>query len=207
MSWENTIKGDAHHEFETFDEILSFWAKQRPDAVALEQDDLRTTYGELDKATRQIVALYQANGIAPGDRVAWLGKNSEFYCKLYLAAARMGAVMVPIGWRLAVPEASYIVSDTGAKVIFVEPEFAKTARDVAADLPHRPDVLGVDDARKTIAAFEPNSNFTPPAADVPILQLYTSGTTGNPKGAVLSNRNLLGLRNAAAKEGLAWTFL
>ncbi|MEP3759676.1 MAG: AMP-binding protein, partial [Marinomonas sp.] len=93
------MRGD--HEFFTFDEILNFWAEERPDGLALEQDGRTASYGELDTATRRLIGLFISRGVGMGDRIAWLGKNSDLYCMLYLAAARMGAVMVPVGWRLA----------------------------------------------------------------------------------------------------------
>jgi len=110
---------NAYHAFQTFDEILHFWAKERPDGPAFDQEGRITTYAEADLLTRQLIALLQSRGIAAGDRIAWLGKNRDIYFLIYIAAARMGAVMVPIGWRLAPPEVRYILQDTGAKVLFV----------------------------------------------------------------------------------------
>ncbi|MFL0357163.1 fatty acid--CoA ligase [Erythrobacter sp. GH1-10] len=205
MTWEGTVAGDPHHSFVTFDEILDFWATERPDGPAIEQDGRITTYSELDANTRRLIGFFQSLGLAKGDRIAWLGKNSDLYCHIYLAAARMGAVMVPIGWRLAAPEVAYILKDTGAKLVFVEEQFAETARTVAADLPAKPTVIEEAEARKAMAESEPG-DYHPPDPGEPILQLYTSGTTGNPKGAVLSNANLLGLRNPGNEAGLAWNF-
>ncbi|MEM9501339.1 MAG: long-chain-fatty-acid--CoA ligase [Pseudomonadota bacterium] len=192
-----------HHDFITFDEILSFWAKERPVGLAFEQDGRSTTYAEADDLTRRLIALFLERGIEKGDRIAWLGKNEDIYCLLYLAAARMGAVMVPIGWRLAPPEIAYILRDTDAKLLFCGEEFLEVADKVALEVPARPEVLHADLTRALIAAQDP-VEYSPPRPDEPILQLYTSGTTGNPKGAVLSNANLLGLRNPGNKAGLAW---
>ena len=108
---------EAHHDFVTFDEILTFWAGKRPDGIAFEEGLRTTTFAQADDQTRRLIALLKAHGLSKGDRVAWLGKNSDRYCLLYMAAARMGAVMVPIGWRLAPREVAYILSDTGAKQV------------------------------------------------------------------------------------------
>ena len=205
MTWEGTVKGDPHHDFVTFDEILAFWAEKRPDQTAFEQDGRITSYAEADAMTRRLIALFKERGLAKGDRIAWLGKNSDRYCLLYMAAARMGAVMVPIGWRLAPPEIAYILSDTGAKLVFAGEEFFDTALAVAADVPEKPAVIEASAALREAAGLEPAA-YDPPHADDPILQLYTSGTTGNPKGAVLSNANLLGLRNPGNAIGLHWNF-
>jgi len=195
----------AHHDHKTFDAILHFWAQERPGGPAFDQDGRVTTYAEADVLTRQIIALLLARGVGKGDRVAWLGKNRDIYYMIYIAAARLGAVMVPIGWRLAPPEIAYILGDTGAKLLFADAEFMDTARQIAADLPAKPEVIEAEAARTAAAGFEP-ATYTPPGPHDPVLQLYTSGTTGNPKGAMLTNTNLFGLRAAGLAAGLEWQF-
>jgi len=196
---------NAYHASETFDAIMHFWAKERPHAPAFDQDGRVTSYAEADRLTRQLIALLHARDIAPGDRIAWLGKNRDTYFLLYIAAARMGAVMVPIGWRLAPREIAYILSDTEAKLVFADADFVDTAHAVAADLPANPEVIDGEAARMAAGGFEP-ADYTPPGPHDPVLQLYTSGTTGNPKGAMLSNTNLLGLRNAGNEAELDWQY-
>ena len=132
---------NAYHDHSTFDAIMHFWAKERPDGPAFDQDGRVTTFAEADRLTRQLIALLQARDIAPGDRIAWLGKNRDTYFLLYIAAARMGAVMVPIGWRLAPREIAYILSDTEAKLVFADGDFTQTAHAVAAELSANPEVI------------------------------------------------------------------
>ncbi len=196
---------NAYHDFSTFDDILHFWAKERPDGPAFDQDGRVTSFAEADVLTRQLIALLQRHGIAKGDRIAWLGKNRDTYFLLYIAAARMGAVMVPIGWRLAPREIAYILSDTEAKLLFADGEFVETALKVAGEVPANPEVIEAEAARTAAAGFEP-ADYTPPGPHDPVLQLYTSGTTGNPKGAMLSNNNLFGLRNPGVAAGSDWQF-
>ncbi|MBO6609819.1 long-chain-fatty-acid--CoA ligase [Altererythrobacter sp.] len=196
---------NGHHDFTHFDDILQFWAKERPDDVAIEQDGRMTTYAELEENTRRIIALWATHGLGKGDRVAWLGKNSDLHCQLYMAAARVGVVMVPIGWRLAPPEIAYILKDTGAKIVFTGEEFTETASQIAPDLPAKPIVIGELQARKAISETQPGQHERVDKHE-PILQLYTSGTTGNPKGVMLSNANLMDLRNPGNEAGLAWNF-
>lgn len=196
---------EAHHTLTTFDEIMHFWASERPDGLAFEQDDLTFTYAEADTLTRQLIALFQDRGIAHGDRIAWLGKNAVTYFLLYIAAARMGAVVVPIGWRLAPREIAYILGDTGAKLLFCGEDFVDTAIEVAGQVPAKPAVISATQARKLAGNMEP-ATYTPPHPDDPVLQLYTSGTTGNPKGVQLSNANLFTLRNHAVEAELPWVF-
>lgn len=196
---------NAYHDFSTFDEILHFWAKERPDGPAFDQDGRVTSFAEADVLTRQMIAVLQGRGIAKGDRIAWLGKNRDTYFLLYIAAARMGAVMVPIGWRLAPREIAYILSDTEAKLLFADSDFVEVAHKVAGEVPANPEVIEAEAARTAASGFEP-ADYTPPRPHDPVLQLYTSGTTGNPKGAMLSNNNLFGLRNPGVAAGADWQF-
>lgn len=195
----------AYHDFSTFDEILHFWAKERPDGPSFDQDGRVTSFAAADVLTRQMIALLQGRGIAKGDRIAWLGKNRDTYFLLYIAAARMGAVMVPIGWRLAPREIAYILTDTEAKLLLADADFVETARKVAGEVPANPEVIEAEAARTSASGFEP-ADYTPPGPHDPVLQLYTSGTTGNPKGAMLSNNNLFGLRNPGVAAGSDWQF-
>ena len=196
---------NAFHDHASFDAILHFWANERPDGPAFDQDGRVTTYAEADGLTRQLIALLQSRDIAPGDRISWLGKNRDTYFLLYIAAARMGAVMVPIGWRLAPREIAYILTDTEAKLLFAEADFVEVAHQVAGEVPANPEVIEAEAARMAAGGFEP-ADYTPPGPHDPVLQLYTSGTTGNPKGAMLSNTNLLGLRKPGNEAGLDWQF-
>ncbi|OGS56783.1 MAG: acyl-CoA synthetase, partial [Erythrobacter sp. RIFCSPHIGHO2_12_FULL_63_10] len=195
----------GHHRHISFDEILRFWAGERPDRPAFEQDGRIIRFSELEEWTRRIIALFHARGLKPGDRICWLGKNSDHYYTLFLAAARCGVVTVPIGWRLAAPEVGFIIKDTCAKLVFTGDEFAELVAGIALDLPEPPEVIAQTAARKLIATHRPGE-FTPASSSDPVLQLYTSGTTGNPKGAVLSSGNLLGLRSHAIEAGLPWAF-
>ena len=194
----------THHTFLTFDQILNFWAAERPDTVAIEHEGRSLTFDQTDDVTRRLIGLLQSHGVAKGDRIAWFGKNSDRYCLLYLAAARMGAVIVPVGWRLAPPEVTYILKDTGAKLVFTGEGFAPTAQEIAVQLDPQPTVLDVEAAMRAAGEMPP-ADYQPPHEDDPVLQLYTSGTTGNPKGVQLSNKNLLSLRSLGNQAGVDWT--
>lgn len=111
----------------TFDELIQHWAVERPDNVALEQDDEALTFAELEVRSRKIVSMLASRGVGKGDRIAWLGKNSRHYFELFYSAARAGVVMVPIGWRLAAPEIAYILGDTGAKLVLLGEGFGELA--------------------------------------------------------------------------------
>ena len=111
----------------TFDEFIRFWAADRPDGVALDGDDLTLTWAELEDATNRVVSALLALGLQKGDRVTWYGKNSTTYFTLFFAAARVGIVMTPVGWRLAEPEAAYIIDNAEAKVLFLGDGFEACA--------------------------------------------------------------------------------
>ena len=182
----------------SFDDFITYWAKDRPDRVAIEGDDLKLTYGELENATARVTSALLALGLNTGDRIAWFGKNSATYFTLFFGAARAGIVMVPIGWRLAEPEAAFIVDNAEAKLLFLGEGFEACTE----TLGKRPGLLRcftVAEAQAEVIGA-PRTAFTPSGPDEAVLQLYTSGTTGNPKGAVLSNRNLFGLRKAGLEN-------
>jgi acyl-CoA synthetase (AMP-forming)/AMP-acid ligase II len=188
----------------TFDDFITHWAEDRPNRPALREEDRAYSYGQLEQYTAQIVAYLTEAGLEKGDRIAWIGKNSDLYFLLFYGAARMGVVMVPVGWRLAPAEWAFIVNDTGARLLFTGPSFDDVATALSGQLGHVELIISADEARKGIAAAE-RIAFTPCGPDDAVLQLYTSGTTGNPKGAVLSNRNLFGLRKNSNDAELAYT--
>lgn len=187
----------------SIDDYIRHWASERPDHAILEEADRRLSFADMERSSRQMAAALAEAGIAKGDRIAWYGKNASLYFELLFAAGRIGVVMVPVGWRLAPAEVAFILNDTGAKLVFAGDDFADGARAVAAGLPARPLVVGASEARAWFSSLEPGA-IEPADPDDAVLQLYTSGTTGNPKGAVLSARNLFGLRTAGRDAGLAW---
>ena len=119
----------------SLDDFISHWAADRPDAVVLEQDGRRTTFAGLEGLSRRIVAALAEAGVGKGDRIAWYGKNSDFYFQLLFSAGRAGIVTVPVGWRLAPAEVEYILRDTGAKLVFAGEEFVDAARAVRRSAP------------------------------------------------------------------------
>jgi fatty-acyl-CoA synthase len=149
-------------------------------------------------------ALRSELSVGRGDRVAILAANHPDYLVLLYACARLGAMMVPVNWRLAVPEQLYILRDSGAKVLVVEPAFEAIvaplkealsgARVVGLD-GYAPDGLSLD----TLGAGAGEGGGTEKVdTSTPLLIVYTSGTTGHPKGAVLRQEALIA--NAAMSQ-------
>jgi acyl-CoA synthetase (AMP-forming)/AMP-acid ligase II len=183
----------------TLDGVARRQAAERAAKVALrDASGDALTYAELEERACRVANALAGSGIAPGQRVAWLGKNTLAYFEYLLGAAKAGAVMVPMNWRFAAPEIEYLVQDSQAPLIVAEPEFANKLESSA----HGRQVLFAGGGEHTYAAWRDAAPASDPGlrgrdADA-VLQLYTSGTTGRPKGAVLTNASLFGLRTAMA---------
>jgi acyl-CoA synthetase (AMP-forming)/AMP-acid ligase II len=162
---------------------------------AVQIEDRTLTYAELDRRADQAAGLLAAAGAKPGDRIAWLGRSSEAFFEIFFGAAKARVCLAPINSRLAIPEIAFILQDSGAELFFVTPEFFDAAEQVVAQVDRPIRLIGVGGARPGIESYEGLRDAAPaPEAGVPthdddVLQLYTSGTTGLPKGVRLNNVN------------------
>ena len=111
----------------SIDDYVRHWAGERPDHTVFEEAGERLTFSGLERLSRQMAAAFAECGVAKGDRIAWYGKNAALYFQLLFAAGRIGVVMVPVGWRLAPAEVAFILTDTGAKLVFAGDEALKHA--------------------------------------------------------------------------------
>lgn len=182
----------------TIADYLRDHAVVRPDAVALIFEESETSYAMLDRRARQVANGLIAMGFQPGERVAYLGKNRDIYFEYWLGAMRAGLVLVSINWRLAPPEVAYILDDCAPALLLADADCL--ARLDPAPTCHLLLTEAGGDAM-TFAAWRDGQSDGEPQGeggyDDVVLQLYTSGTTGHPKGAMLTNRSLLGLRDSA----------
>src|SRR3984957_9937018 len=110
-------------------------AKSRGNSIAFEFEGRQTSFAELDIATNRVANALRALGVKPGERIAYLGKNSDIYFELLLGAIKARVVMAPVNWRLAGPEIAFIVADCKAPVLFVGPEFVEQVRNIKPQLP------------------------------------------------------------------------
>jgi len=168
-----------------------------PDKTAIAFEGERLSYAAFAARIEQTAtAMKQELGVGRGDRVAILSLNRPDYLVLLYACARLGAILVPLNWRLAVAEQLFILTDAGAKVLVLEQAFAGILVELAQIAPGA-SVVGLDFAPPRGATFEGllagrEGNGRNPHTDLscPLLIVYTSGTTGRPKGAVLRQEAL-----------------
>ena len=176
---------------------LAYWAQLAPDKTALVELDSgeRVSYRELDARADRCAHMLRAEGIDRGARVALLGQNRLEQVVVWFAAAKLGAVVVPVNWRLAADEVAFVLGDAAPAVLFYGADVAEL---VAALPPDGWDGLrvGFDDAAAggfaaRLAAAETQPVTTEGLSDdSPLMLLYTSGTTGRPKGAVLTHGSI-----------------
>ncbi|MES2481337.1 MAG: AMP-binding protein [Pseudomonadota bacterium] len=165
-----------------------------PGRTAIVGDTGALTYRELDEASDRFAGWLRAQDLPVGARVSYLGKNSELMFPVFFGCIRAGAVLVPINWRFAVPEIEHVLADSESQVLVVSPEFADAARSACARLARPPRLLvteGASGESLRAVLFEgPGPAPWPFNPDAVCLQLYTSGTTGQPKGVLETHRKL-----------------
>jgi long-chain acyl-CoA synthetase len=173
--------------------ILQAAAESRPDHPAVKLNERVISYAELDRAARGVAASLRERGLEPGDRVAIMVPNVPEFTIAYFGILYAGCVVVPLNVLLAAPEVSYHVEDSGASLLIAHTFFQEPASKGAlgAGIP----VVWTEGESKghlpDLASAAPIPAIHPANADDTAVILYTSGTTGQPKGAELSHSNLL----------------
>jgi long-chain acyl-CoA synthetase len=180
---------------ETVADIARVHGRERPDDVALLFGDRRMTYGELDERSNRAANALAAEGIEEQERVAFLDKNSPEFFELVFGAAKRNAVLCAVNWRLAPPEAAFIINDAEAKVLVIGEELLPMLDAMASELAtvKKVVVVGSHDTHETYEAWLARHEATDPSVpcgpDDVTFQFYSSGTTGRPKGVMLTNAN------------------
>ena len=164
------------------DEGLGSWparrARMTPDAIAVRHHDRSLTYADLRDRAASTAAGLRAAGIARGDRIAYLGPNHPVYLDLLFACGQLGAIFVPVNFRLTAPEIDHVLTDSGAALLVHTADHPHTTTIPTVQATDAVPLRGTEPADATVGL------------DDPCLIMYTSGSTGRPKGAILTHGNL-----------------
>ena len=168
-------------------DLLSYACIHMPDRPAVIAGDRSLTFRELDTRANRLVRLFRDSSLQAGDTVALLAKNEIEYFEIHLAATRTGLILLPLNFRLAVPELEYIIDDSKPELLICSEEFSEAGRGLTV---RRIYTLG-QHYESLVASVEPASDkYWSISADAPSVIFYTSGTTGRPKGTIISNHAL-----------------
>jgi acyl-CoA synthetase (AMP-forming)/AMP-acid ligase II len=191
--------------------IVRQHGRMQPDRVALHFEGQRITYRDLDERASRVANGLIAAGVGPQKRVAVLARNNPAFFELWFGAAKADAVLVPVNFRLAPPEAAFVVNDAQAELLFVGADYYAAVEKVAHELRTVRHIIALDgnhpawpDYATWMAQQPAHDPDLPIAPSGCAIQMYTSGTTGHPKGAQLSHSNLLALLPGAVRQFGNW---
>ena len=165
----------------TIDRWITDHAAHSPDDIAINFDGRDASYADFATDIARATGFLAQHGVARGDRVAWFGLNHPAVFTLLFACARLGAILVPVNWRLSDPEVAEVLADCAPRFCFADHNFAARTAGLCAMPCHAPNDWA-DAHAQTTGAGEPRD---------PVLIVYTSGSTGQPKGAVLQQTALI----------------
>ncbi|WP_348726748.1 long-chain-fatty-acid--CoA ligase [uncultured Mycolicibacterium sp.] len=177
----------------TLADVVRVHGRDRPDAPAVIVGDHTITFGELDQRSNRVAQALAAAGVGFGDRVAFVERNGAEFFDVVFGLAKLGAVAVPVNWRLAAPEMRQIIDDAGATLVIVGADFAGHLEAVEDGLAAGVVVIGEHDRWPSFDSWVAGHPARDPGVvtgpDDLVFLMYTSGTTGAPKGVMLSNAN------------------
>lgn len=172
-------------------ELVDRAADRHPETIAILTAEARLTWGQLRAQVHGGAAGLVERGLAPGDRVGLLLGNGAAFAVAYFAALRAGLVVVPLNTSFTARELEYQIRDSGLRLLLVSSALAETVREIAADCPQLDQVVIAPGAEyEALVAAVPGTGADRGGEDLAVL-IYTSGTSGRPKGAMLSHRALL----------------
>ncbi len=172
--------------------ILTESARRSSERTALKLDDAEVTYAQLDDASARVARLLSDRGVAAGDRVGIMLPNVPYFAVCYYGVLRAGGVVVPMNVLLKEREVAFYLGDSQAKLLFAWHQFADAAEMGAAEAGAECVLVKPGEFEQLLAGVEPEPEVAERGEDDTAVILYTSGTTGKPKGAELTHRNLSG---------------
>ncbi|WP_416897322.1 MAG: fatty acid--CoA ligase [Minwuia sp.] len=192
-------------------DIFRRHAEERGDSIALKFGDRVWTYDSLNRATNRVANALVAAGLGKGARIAILAQNTDRFFELQFGAAKAGVVLVPVNFRLAPPEVAFVVNDADAEIFFVDEAHAGLVRRIEGDLETVKQYVAIDFADDAWPGYEAwRDSHGDGECGVDVLpqdtacQMYTSGTTGHPKGVELSHHNLIAQMPVATRRWAGW---
>lgn len=211
LAHAQTVASDIDYDaMPTLGDIPRHYGRTRPFRVASAFEGRETTWAELDRLSNCVANALRSEGVVRSERVAFVGKGSDEFFEVYFGVAKAGAVSMPIIWRLAPPEIANIVIDGEARILFVGPDQFDRLEAFKSLMPGVKLVTLEGGAEGYTRYADWRDTATDADPDVPVersevcLQLYTSGTTGLPKGVMLSHFNMLGNHKFADDPRLDW---
>lgn len=174
----------------SLDHIVARAAAFHKDRVAVEQGALRLTYGELCGGAAKLAGAMLARGIAPGDRVAILSQNNFRYLEVNLACVYAGVILIPLNHRLAAKETDGILARTETRLLFQALPYEPKGIDAVTWQDDDPPGAANDYEKLLASGMPPQTAHSPKPGDTAQI-FFTSGTTGEPKGACLTHQNLV----------------
>jgi acyl-CoA synthetase (AMP-forming)/AMP-acid ligase II len=183
----------------TLGDMLRVNAEKFPDKIAIKDEKRSLTFKELNERACRLANAMRTLGLRNGDRVAVLLHNNVEYMEIYAACAKVGVICATINFRFIGPEVKYIIEDSGSRLVFVGSAFINLSDEVKPDLPHVQYIVQVDgdtcDGYLCYESLIADASPRGPALRVnikdPWLLLYTSGTTGKPKGVVRTHESYI----------------
>jgi acyl-CoA synthetase (AMP-forming)/AMP-acid ligase II len=183
----------------TLGDMLRVNAAKFPDKIAVKDENRSLTFRELNERASRLANAMRTLGLRTGDRVACLLYNNVEYMEIYAACAKTGIICATINFRFIGPEVKYIIEDSGSRLVFVGSDFINLSDEVKPDLPHVQYIVQVDgNTCEGYLCYETLIQEASPRAPQlrvnpsdPWLLLYTSGTTGEPKGVVRTHESYI----------------
>ena len=194
-----------HHNINTLAQMSAWYGEHSPNDIALKCETQQSSFLELDKSSDQLAQALLSIDIKPNSRIGLLAKDSIASVEILLACAKIGGVFTPVNWKLAAPEIGYIFADAQTEVLFVDSDMIALVEQFKSQLHKLKKVVVLgqqyDQWRQGFAATKPQFEFD---SEQVVVQMYTSGTTGHPKGVQLPHRSFFAIAEQYTQANRHW---